>query len=148
MLLLIAASPLTDPSAACMAAEKPAKVSLRLKTSAHVGYVPLQVTLSGKLLGANEEDLATCQFSELWTSDNPGSSPFPSSTKKYLPCVTALVDGKVPRSFQRKVTLKEPGTYSYHLLLTPKGQRTKASKAIEIKAVRSRFHVKATQTDQ
>ncbi|HEU5154817.1 MAG TPA: hypothetical protein VFU03_08825 [Gemmatimonadales bacterium] len=118
------------------------KVSLRLKTSATKGYAPLTVSLDGELVGADTEDLNTCLLSEEWIGEtNIGQAP---NTKHTIPCVTSMEDGKVPRKFQRDVTLKEPGTYIYKILFTPRGHRTMASRSIEIRAFPSQFEVKST----
>ena len=122
---------------------QPTKISLRLKTSTHHGYVPLTVKLDGELVGADVADLNTCLLSEEWTGETLTSAP-PPNTKRTIPCVTSLDDGRVPREFHREVTLQEPGIYNYQILLTPSGQRTMASRSIEIKAVRSRYNVKGT----
>jgi hypothetical protein len=126
-------------------ATHPAKPALHLKASTRNGYSPLEVTLTGNLLGADPADLDSCLLSEEWTGDTPVSGLKPN-TKKTIPCVTALEDGHVPRSFERKLTLNEPGTYSYRILLTPKGQRTIASQSIEVRAVRSQFGIGTART--
>jgi hypothetical protein len=122
-------------------ASQPAKISLRLKSSAHNGYAPLTIQLDGEILGAAEEDLNSCLISEEWTGETFTSGP-PLNTKKKIPCVTTLNDGKVPRSFHRDVTLEEPGMYIYQLLITPSGQRTIASRTLEIKVMSSKYRVK------
>jgi hypothetical protein len=143
-LLVLATMPaLADSQAPEGEANQPAKISLRLKTSAHNGYAPLRIRLEGELVGADPEDLNTCLLSEEWTGETLTSAP-PPNTKHTIPCVTSLDDGKVPRMFHREVTLQEPGIYIYQILLTPKGGRTMASRSIEIRAVRSRYEVKST----
>ena len=124
-------------------ASQSTKVTLRLKTSATKGYAPMTVRLDGELVGADQGDLDTCLLSEEWIGETLTSSP-PPNTKRTIPCVTSLDDGKVPRKFHRDVTLQEPGIYRYRILFTPRGQRTTASRSIEIRAFDSRVNVKST----
>jgi len=122
-----------------------AKPVLSLKASARHGYAPLTVTLTGDITGGDPGDVNSCLLSEEWLGDTPVSGLTPNS-KRTIPCVQVADDGLVPRSFQREVTLKEPGTYIYRLLITPKGARTIASQSIDVKAVRSRMELKYTLT--
>jgi hypothetical protein len=145
-LLLLATISLPVAGSAAQAPDdgaKPAKPTLRLKTSAYHGIAPLKVTLTGDIIGGEPAAVNTCLLSEEWTGDTPVSGLAPN-TKRTIPCVTVLDDGNVPRSFQREVTLSEPGVYSYRILLTPKEGRRIASQSIEVRAVRSRFEVKST----
>ena len=143
-LLVLATMPApADSQAPEGKANQSTKVTLRLKTSAHKGYAPLTVKLDGELVGADLDDLNTCLLSEEWTGETL-TSAHPPNTKHTIPCVTSLDDGKVSRKFHREVTLQEPGTYIYQILLTPGGHRTMASRSIEIKALRSQFSVKGT----
>jgi hypothetical protein len=144
-LLALATTPTpADSTAPKGEADQPAKIDLRLKPSTHHGYAPLSIQLDGELVGVEDSDLNSCLISEEWTGETMTSGP-PPNTKHTIPCVTRLEDGRVPRRFQRDVTIEEPGSYIYRILVTPSGQRTIASRSIDIKVARSRFRVKGTK---
>jgi len=111
------------------------KLEIHLSVSAHHGKIPLTVTLTGSVSGIDPKSVESCSISEEWVGWEV--SGLPLNSKRTFPCVSSTKEGDLPQAFTREVTLKEPGTYSYRILIKPKDGRAVASASREVKVVRS-----------
>lgn len=117
---------------------------LKLHVSTHHGYVPLKVRLEGNLEGLAFDGLATCLISVEYFYTTPGG--YPLQAKEEFPCAGSgggadPGDSILPRTFTKTLTLKEPGTYIYRIVVEPKDGHRIAGATHEVKVYRGRIGV-------
>ena len=134
-------------AAGTAATPKPPRPEMKLHVSTHHGYLPLYVTLEGKVTGTEPAAIDTCLLSVEWTYTTPAGQHLNSKTES--PCVEPEAEARVPESFKKEVTLKEAGTYSYRIILVGKEGKRFASTSQEVKVIKSPLEVgvKATRAD-
>ena len=115
--------------------EKKPKPEIHLSVSAHHGKSPLNVTLTGSISGIDPKTVESCSISEEWVGWEV--SEMPLNSKRTFSCVSSTKEGDIPQAFTREVTLKQPGTYIYRILIKPRDGRAVASASREVKVVRS-----------
>jgi len=123
------------------------KPVMKLKVSTHSGPTPLSVELSGSFTGGEPAEWSSCLVTVEWTYTTPGGSHLTS--KEEMPCVDAPIEparSGVAPAFKRTLTLKEPGIYSYRMVLVAADGKPTASASQEVKAYRGKLEVGVTGT--
>jgi hypothetical protein len=120
---------------------------LWLRVSTHHGFRPLQVALKGELRGIDTSEYKACHVRVDWAYEGPSGITF--NQRKDHPCVVGEGEEPVPSSFERKMTLDEPGEYILRIVLVPKEGRPLAGLTHEIQVFRSSLEVgiAVTRTD-
>ena len=108
-----------------------------LRVSTHSGRLPLEVTLTGDLSGVNLDDMRACYINVEWSYTTPGGSPMNAKTD--LPCTQPGAKSNMPVRFEKLLTLTEPGTYLYRIVLEPNSGRRQAFTTQEVRAYRGPF---------
>ena len=113
---------------------------MRLRVSTHSGAVPLVLDLTGSYTSAQPSEITGCLITVDRTYTSPSGNDLLS--KEEMPCVEPVAGARAPdpaAGFKRKVTLKEPGIYSYRIVLVGQDGKRVASTSQEVKVYRSRF---------
>jgi len=114
---------------------------MKLLVSTHSGPRPVDLTLTGSIVGMNPEDFSACLVTVEWSYTTPGGQKLIS--KKEMPCVDVekVVETaeRVLPQFTKQVTLDEAGTYSYRIVLVRKDGKRMASTSQEVNVYRSRY---------
>ena len=117
---------------------------MKLRVSTHSGPLPLELKLTGAFTGVAPQDITGC----LVTVESNYTSPagITETTKKELPCVDGQVEAGSPvaTSFKKEMTLKDPGVYSYRMVLVDKAGQRMASTSQEVKVYRSSHEMGVT----
>ncbi len=113
--------------------------------STHSGAVPLLLTLTGAIEGLDPDRHEACLLTEEWTYTNPAGLTF--NDKKELPCFSGENAPKIAAAFKTGATLKEPGRYSYRILVVDRDGRRHASASQEVVVYRGRIEVGARRVD-
>jgi hypothetical protein len=118
--------------------------NLKLRVSTHHGYVPVELRLEGNLEGLAFDGPATCLISVEYSYTTPGG--YPLQAKEEFPCTgsgggAGPGDSILPRTFVKNLTLEEPGTYSYRIVVEPRGGHRIAGTTQEVKVYRGRIGV-------
>jgi hypothetical protein len=120
---------------------------MKLLVSTHSGPRPVDLTLTGSILGMKPEEFSACLLMVEWNDTTPGGQRL--NSKKEMPCVEAekptVTPEKVPAQFSRQVTLEEAGTYSYRIVLVRNDGKRMASTSQEVKVYRSRLEMGAAK---
>jgi hypothetical protein len=140
----IAAILLLGVSASAVAGARPARPGMKLRVSTHHGYLPLTVTVEGKLADTEPAAIDACLLSVEWTYTPPGGQTL--NSKEESPCVEPPSQIRVPESFKKDVTLKEAGTYSYRIILVGKEGKRFASTSQEVRVIKGPVEVGTTVT--
>ena len=80
---------------------------VKLSVSTHSGPLPLDLTLKGELPGVTSEQFEACYINVEWTYQTPAGTVL--NSKKDLPCVEPGAEIRLPATFEKTLTLKEPG---------------------------------------
>ena len=120
---------------------------MKLLVSTHSGPRPVDLTLTGRIVGMKPEEFTSCLLTVEWNYLTPGGQKLIS--KKEMPCVevekAAARPEQVPAQFSKQVTLDEAGTYSYRIVLVRNDGKRMASTSQEVKVYRSRFETGAVR---
>ena len=133
----------------------PPKPPLHLDVSTYYGFLPLKLTLDADLGAAVLSEAESCSVVAEWVGEqvNPGilsgTKRMRRNTKETLPCVAGRGPADLPRTFRKEMTLKEPGVYTYRVLLKMKDGRTLSSnnRDVEVRRSDSELKVGVTGTD-
>jgi len=118
------------------------KPELRLRVSTHSGVIPLALTLKGELIDVDGAAYAKCLVRVEWTHKTPGGFEFNSVDE--FPCAKDESSDPLPSSFEKTVSLGEPGTYSYRIVLEPVEGRRLAGTTQDVRVFRSPFELGVT----
>src|SRR5258706_2925303 len=97
------------------ASAQPRRPDLKLRVSTHHGFMPLDLALDGSIGAEDRSAFQSCLVTVERTYTTPGGQEL--NSKKESPCIESASTTNVPESFKMKVSLDEPGTYSYRLVL-------------------------------
>ncbi len=95
--------------------EEPAGPQVHLKVTPIHGFRPLTITLSGSLLGVDSGDAEFCHAGVEWESRTPLG--LVSRSVENPRCLHPPEQVRVEVAFTKIVTLSQPGTYQYRLIL-------------------------------
>lgn len=124
------------------AARKPGKVKMKVNLSAYHGYVPFDLTLTGKLNLPAGLSIKSCNVQADWTNTTDVGLPF--TTRDEIPCVSNQAEIADHPTFEVPLTAEKAGTYVYRIILVDADGRQYASATREVKAVQSRVQVRTT----
>ncbi len=143
-LVLIAAVALTAGTIVARPADEPAatRPKLKLSVSTHHGFLPMQVTLKGDLTDVDPDAWARCLVRVEWKYRTPAG--FDLSSLDELPCLDEESAATIPASFEKTLRPKEPGTYSYRIILEPRDGRRIAGMTQEVRVFRSPLELRVT----
>lgn len=117
---------------------------VKLRVSTHSGPLPLELTLSAELPGVTSEQFEACYINEEWTYKTPAGTIL--NSKKDLPCVEPGAEIRLPATFEKTLTLKEPGNYLYRIVLQPREGLRQAFTTQEVKVYKGPVEVGVTGT--
>ena len=124
------------------AARKPGKVKMKVSLSTYHGYVPFDLTLTGKVDLPDGLSIKSCDIQTDWTNTTDVGLPF--TTREEIPCVSEQAQIADHPTFKVPLTAEKAGTYVYRIILVDADGRQYASATREVKAVQSRVQVRTT----
>ncbi|HXI02635.1 MAG TPA: hypothetical protein VNI57_05605 [Candidatus Saccharimonadales bacterium] len=130
------------PAQSGKAARKPGKIKMKLSLSAYHGYVPFDLTLTGKVDLPDGLSIRSCNIQTDWTNTTDVGLPF--TTREEIPCVSEQAGIADHPTFKVPLTAEKAGTYVYRIILVDADGKQYASATREVKAVQSRVQVRAT----
>ena len=132
VLLVVSAGMVAGP--AFGGGTKPGKPIMKLRVSTHSGMTPLSLDVTGSFTAGEPAEITGCLVTVDRTYTTPGGNTLIS--KEELPCVEPQAEApaaSVPASFKKTMTLKEPGIYSYRMVLIGQDGKRMASVSQEVK---------------
>jgi hypothetical protein len=118
-----------------------------LRVSTHSGPMPLVLTLTGTVgsgAALDPEEFVDCVITVDYHYVTPAGSPLIS--KEEIPCREAADQVKTPATLKKELTLKDPGEYSYRIVLVRKDGKRMASTSQDVKVYRGKVEAGATKT--
>jgi len=95
--------------------EPPPGPAVTLRVSTHHGFRPLTLTLTGTLIGVSASDPEFCHAGIEWVGDTPGGRVIVS--RQDPKCLHPPEQVAVQFSYEKMITLDDPGLYNYRFLL-------------------------------
>src|SRR5262249_13976147 len=111
----------------------PDKPTLSLQASTRNGFLPLSVTLYGRLEGVDRSDTHFCHAGIEWTGET-GAGQVMRSTETAR-CLHDPNDTVIEHAYQKSFVLDREGLYRYQLILHLNGGGKVRSNTIDINAM-------------
>jgi len=113
--VLAGAAPAHGSKKGTPAPASPAKPTLTLQASSRNGFLPLSVTLYGRLEGVSRDETRFCHAGVEWTGQT-GAGQVMRSTED-TKCLHAPEETTIEHAYQKTIVLTNEGIFRYQLIL-------------------------------
>ena len=138
--LLLAVPFLSASEAGEKSGREKTRPKIEFRLSAYNGLRPLEIDLKGELKLPEPESMKSCLIQADWTNTTGVGLSF--TTRDEIPCVDPKAEIKVPLRFEKKLILKEAGTYTYRVILEDTSGARYASASREVKVIESNLQIR------
>ncbi|MBI3450334.1 MAG: hypothetical protein HY049_15645 [Acidobacteria bacterium] len=106
---------------------------MTLQVNPRNGFLPLTVTLYGRLEGVEKADTRFCHAGVEWTGET-GAGQVMRSTED-TKCLHAPTDTVIEHAYQKTIQLSNEGIYRYQLILHLNNGEKIRSNSVDVRAI-------------
>jgi hypothetical protein len=117
--------------------ERRDKLRLKLIAEPAVGFVPVTTVLTGQISGVRPDDAAFCHPAVTWVRVNPGLTEDDATRyREDAACRHPPSEAVAVTSFTKTLTLQQPGSYLFKLIVEGKDGRRVESAYTRVQVLR------------